>query len=205
MPERPDPKPRLAVDPAAADRTKESRVLRTIAVVSHDEIFIRTHQPSAGIAVGPAVVIRPGLGKVGLVEHVSVDVDDPAVDQDALTRQPDDPFDEVGRVVGGRPQDDDVSALRCVQPVVDLVRDQVVVVVQRREHRQTFDVHRLDGEADPEVEDHREDDDLGDLSQQRRGRGTFLWGGASRLLVLGRHACYETSLAQTRSSSSRLE
>ena len=138
-------------------------------------------------------------------EQADGDVDEAAADQDALAGQADDPLDEVGRVVRRRPQDDDVATLRRVELVVDLVGDQVVVVVERRVHREPLDVHRLDRKADADVEDDGEDDDLGDLSEQRRSRGPFIWGGASRLLVLGRHACYETSLAQTRSSSSRLE
>src|SRR5437879_4101800 len=92
-----------------------------------------------------------------------------------------------------------------MEPVVDLVGDEIVVVVERGPHRQAFDVHGLDREADAEVEDDREHDDLGELAQQRRGGRCCGGGGASRLLLGGRHESYETSLAQTRSSSSRLE
>ena len=102
---------------------------------------------------------------------MTVDVDDTVANEQLFPGQGDDPLDEVGGVVCGRSQNDDVAALRSVQTVIDLVRDQVIVVVQGREHGEAFDMHRLDGEADPEVEDDGEHDDLEQLAQHGRGRG----------------------------------
>ena len=53
-----------------------------------------------------------------------------------------------------------------MNPVVDLVGDQVVVVFEGREHRKAFYMHGLHGEADAEVEDDRKHDDLGQLAEE---------------------------------------
>jgi len=186
--ERPDAKPSFAVDPVAGDGTEKARVLRFVSVVAHHEVLVGRDEGT--IAEAPWLRIglqSPGLGQVGLVEPMAVDVHDTVANQQPFARQGDDPLDEVGGVVRRRPEDDDVAALRGVQPIVDLVRDQVVVVVQGREHGEAFDMHRLNRKADSEVEDDGENDDLSNLTQEGRGRGAFIWGGASRVFLLGRH------------------
>ena len=81
-----------------------------------------------------------------------------------------------------------------MEAIVDLVGDQVVVVVEGREHREAFDVHGLDREADAEVKDDGEHEDLGKLAKERSaGCRAWLVSRHSGLLR-GRHEIQETSL-----------
>ena len=82
------------------------------------------------------------------------------------------------------------AALRSVKAVIDLVGDQVIVVVERCEHREPFDVHCLDREADAEVKDDRQHDDFDELAQERTsGRRSGGRGGCRRLRC-GGHTYY---------------
>ena len=81
-----------------------------------------------------------------------------------------------------------------MEAIVDLVGDQVVVVVESGEHREAFDVHGLHREADAEVQDDGEHDDLGQLAKERSaGCRAWLVGRYSGVLR-GRHEIQETSL-----------
>src|SRR5580704_6822852 len=126
MIKRPDAKPGAAVDSISTDGPEDSRILRAIAVVAHDEILVRGNHSPVSHAPGRWVVeCCPRLRQVWLVKLVPVDVNDPIADQQLLAGKRDDALDEVQGVVCGWSQDDDVAALRWVQRVVDLVGDQV--------------------------------------------------------------------------------
>src|SRR6267143_5439614 len=102
--------------------------------------------------------------------------EDRAVANDQLLAwEGDHTLDEVLGVVGRWAEDDDVPPLGCMEPIGDLVGDEVIVVVEGREHRQTFDMHRLHGEADAEVQDDCKYDDLGELTEQRRAGRNARW------------------------------
>src|SRR5207247_8145207 len=75
--ERPDAKPSFAVDPVAGDGTEKARVLRFVSVVAHHEVLVGRDEGT--IAEAPWLRIglqSPGLGQVGLVEPMAVDVHD---------------------------------------------------------------------------------------------------------------------------------
>ena len=115
-----------------------------ISVVAHHEVFVRWNQlvlPRRR----PVVVIGPSLGKVGLAQHLAVDIDHAVRDMDPLSRERDDPLDKVAARLIRRLEDHDVSALRLMQLVRDLRRDQQVVIVQRPIHTRPEHVHRLHG------------------------------------------------------------
>src|SRR6202022_1146438 len=99
--QRPDANFRFAQDRTEFDRAEGARVARMIAVVAHDEVLVRGKQ--LGLSrFRPIIVVCPFFRKVGLAKHLTVDVDHAVRDVNALTRQRDDPLDEIAAgFVGG--------------------------------------------------------------------------------------------------------
>ena len=100
--------------------------------------------------------------RVDAVEHHrlgrAVDVDALVAHDDVVARQTDEPLDVVRRRIGGQPEHDDITALRCAeidelrvedgqpQAIRELVDEDEVAVEQRRHHRIGRNPERLEQE-----------------------------------------------------------
>src|SRR2546430_14264429 len=69
--DRPDPKPRLAVDAVAADGAEKARILRAVSIVTHDEVLVRRHHLAVRSVARVVVVVRPCLRQVRLLGRVA--------------------------------------------------------------------------------------------------------------------------------------
>ena len=103
----------------------------------------------------------------------------------AISRHADDSLDEVARAVEGVAHDDDVAALRRVEPVVDLAGDQVVLVLDGRRHGKADDVDCLDCEVDHHIEQQRQDDHFCNFGQDHDAAA---WGTQGNAKVPGSEA-----------------
>src|SRR5207302_8664073 len=89
-----------------------------------------------------------------------------AVDLDGVAGDADDPLDDVPVDVAGLLEHDDVAPLGRVQVVGELVGEEQVVVLQRRDHARAVDAHRLQADGDDDVEGDRESEHLEEVADQ---------------------------------------
>src|SRR5215472_12910247 len=127
-----------------------------VAVVSQDEELVWSKDRR--LAAGGPLETAPGpaVANVRLDQATLVDKYRAAPYQDALTGQPDHALDEVPGCIQRIAHDDDVAAPRRMQAIGELLRDEVVVVIDCRVHCRTQDVDGLVREVDREVVRQRE-------------------------------------------------
>jgi len=97
-------------------------VAGTIAIVAQDEVFVFSQN------LRPPRVVASVEG-IGLLDLFVVDKDAFSPDLYFLSRQPDDPLDEISAGVLGIVEDHDISAIGGVEMVHELVDDQILPIV----------------------------------------------------------------------------
>ena len=154
-------------------------VLRAAAVVAHHEHVVVGHEQR--LEVLPAVVEGDDLGiEVRLDQRPPIDLDLAVRHLDGLARQRDHALDQVALgCTGDLVEHDDVTAVRVVQPVRQLVDEHPITGFERRVHRRS-----LDHEMGEHERAHDERHEQGDRRRRRPSRGTP-WrpatGGPSRV------------------------
>src|SRR5213080_1172595 len=178
---------RLALDVGERDRPPEARVVALVAVVAHHEDGAGRHAVRAVVLPAAGHPARRRKGGVRVVPWLPVDVDLLAPHLDRLPADGDDTLDEVLRAVLRPDEDDHVAGARLVQPgqlserdlrqrdldpraVDELVHQDVVANLQRRQHRPRRDLESLhDEHADEEREQESDAERLRVLTRRRLG------------------------------------
>lgn len=128
------------------NRADPAAVVGTVAVVTHDEVFIRAQRP----CVHGTAIAHPGRIKIGFVKGFAVDMHNAVFYGDGFAGQSDDPLDEVLpnqhpliQIPAWVITNDYVAPLRRTCMVIQLGYPQPVTVLQRRQHAASLDPHRF--------------------------------------------------------------
>ena len=160
-----------ADDERLRDRPEVPAVLGIRPVVPHDEVLPRRDLDRTGHVVLRVLVVgqRTGIARrprrePRLGQQLPVDVDVAVLGRDRLSRQTDDPLDQIREVLhleGRALEHDDVTPVDAVEVVAQLVDHDPVPDLERRDHRRRRDVERLDdvGPQQYRAQEHGHQDD----------------------------------------------
>ncbi len=96
---------------------------------------------------------------------MAVDENPPLFDLQVLAREPDDPFDKLTVGISGEVKNNDVTALRRVEPIGDFADDQVLAVVHIWLHAGPLNAKVLNEGADQKENEQGEDHCFDGLAQ----------------------------------------
>src|SRR5215210_6713733 len=155
---RPEGRKRLPLYVLDRDRAEEARVAGVSPVIAHHEDLPLGHTRRTEEAV---IVREPGVDvwlHLGLAVHAQHAV----LDRDAVSRHGDDALDQVLRIALHALEDHDVAALGLPYTVDELVDEDPVADLQRRDHALRWDPERFEDERPDEAEDQGEGDEEDD-------------------------------------------
>src|SRR5258708_31894325 len=131
------------VDEAAADRSKNARIVRTDAVIPHDEVTVRRHAHWSEIA--QVLVLRRN---VRLGHDLPIDVDGALPNFHRFARQTDHALYEGFRMIERIPEHDHIPTVNGLEAVDKLIDENAFLVGEQRSHAGAFDFYRLVQEDD---------------------------------------------------------
>ena len=138
MIDRPVRKNRSAVNKLAGHSAKNARVIRTDAVVAHDEVTI--FRNADGTVIARVFVLRR---HVRLVDGAPVDINDALANLDIFAGQTNDAFNKRLRMVQRIPEDDNIAALNGFEPINKFVDEDAFLIREQGRHAGTFNFYRL--------------------------------------------------------------
>src|SRR5262245_26251494 len=180
---RPVDQERLAAHGIEIDVTPKSTIVAAVAVVAHDKDMVLGYgfgTEFVAAAGAPRLGIVAGEVRMRIVHRLAVDIDLLRPYFDRITRHGDHPLDKVLRLVLGKYEHHHVTAIRPgvidqiffqerqADAVGELVDQDMVTDLQRRNHRSGGNLERLDDKGpDEQRQDQRHDDRFGVLAESR--------------------------------------
>src|ERR687893_138820 len=189
--QRPEAQEGLALYVLLGQRPEDARVRRVGPVVAHHEdVVLRDRGRGEEAPVGELLV------RVGLPLGLPVHDEAPRADRYPVAGEADDALYEVRLRVVHALEDDDVAALGFGEAVDELVHEDAVVDLERRDHAARGDPERLHHEGPDEAEDQREGDDeddevLEDAPALLLAGRALLFRGAETLVFVGGQVGHE--------------
>src|ERR1700684_2756109 len=128
----------FAVNVRPANRSKDSRIVRTIAMVAHHKIIFSRNRNRAITRT-----IQITWRNINFLLLFAVHIQAPTAQLDRFPRQTNYSLDKRLRLIKGIPEHDHVAPLNRLEPVHKFVDKNALLIAQQRRHAGAFHFHRL--------------------------------------------------------------